>query len=333
MTTEPERSVTLLSLGGTIAMTQQASGGIAPTLDAASLLAAVPSLTEVCRVSAHTFRSIPGAHLWLEDLVALADEIRRLVQDGADGVVVTQGTDTLEETAYALDLLLDLDAPVVVTGAMRPPGALGADGPANIDAAARVAADPAAHGRGVLVVLNEQIHTARHVTKTHTSRPDAFASPEAGSTGAVVEGRVHWYWAASRSVTIDSPRVPVPFVPLVPTWLGDEGLLLRATLELNPAGLVIDALGAGHVPAALVEPLEQAARTRPVLLCSRVRNGHTYRHTYGFLGSETDLLGRGLIWAADLPGVKARIHLALAAAAGWSRDRIAASMHATGGVM
>lgn len=322
--------VHVLSLGGTIAMTRQPAGGVVPTLSAGDLLGAVPGLAEVADVSALTFRRTPGAHLQLVDVVALAREIRGLAGAGAHGVVVTQGTDTIEETAYALDLLLDVDVAVVITGAMRSPEAPGADGPANLDAAVRVAADPAARGCGVLVVLNEEIHAARWVTKTHTSRPDAFRSPECGACGAVTEGRVLWFWRPGRSVVIDVPDAALPSVPLVPTWLGDDGALLRAARTLDPPGLVVEALGAGHVPVPLIDQLSDAATTIPVILCTRVHSGQTFRHTYGFPGSELDLLGRGLIWGANLASPKARIYLVFALAAGWSASRIAEGVEARG---
>ena len=322
--------VAVLSLGGTIAMTRRTDGGIAPSLDAGDLLDAVPVLADLADLSATAFRAAPGAHLVLDDLVALSQEIRALLALGVDGVVVTQGTDTIEETAYALDLLLETDAPVVVTGAMRGPEALSADGPANLEAAVRVASDAGARGRGVVVVLNEEIHAARWVTKTHTSRPDAFRSPECGPLGAVTEHRVQWFWQPRRSGTVEAPVGALPAVPIVPTWLGDDGSLLRAALSLRPAGLVLDGLGAGHVPSALIPLLGDAARTLPVVLCSRVRYGSTFQQTYGFPGGEIDLHGRGVLWSAGLPSPKARIHLTLALAAGWSRSRLADSLAEAG---
>ncbi|MCW2706496.1 MAG: Asparaginase [Frankiales bacterium] len=322
--------VAVLSLGGTIAMTRRAAGGIAPSLDAADLIDAVPVLAELAHLSASAFRSTPGAHLLLDDLVALSQEIRALLASGVDGVVVTQGTDTIEETAYALDLLLETDAPVVVTGAMRGPEALSADGPANLEAAVRVASDAGARGRGVVVVLNEEIHAARWVTKTHTSRPDTFRSPGSGPLGAVTEHRVQWFWQPRASETVDAPMGALPAVPLVSTWLGDDGSLLRAALGLHPAGLVLDGLGAGHVPSALIPLLGDAARTMPVVLCSRVPCGQTFQQTYGFPGGEIDLLELGVLWSAGLPSPKARIHLTLALSAGWSRSRVAESLAAAG---
>src|SRR5215831_4516069 len=182
----------VFGLGGTIAMTQAPDGGVPPALSAADLLAAVPGLSGIeAELRTVDFRRKPGASLSFTDLFELADAISDAFRDGCAGVVVTQGTDTIEEVAYALDLMLSDDAPVVVTGAMRNPTMAGADGPANILAAARVAASRSARGLGCLVVLNDEIHTARWVQKTHTASAAAFASPGHGPLGDVFEGRVH----------------------------------------------------------------------------------------------------------------------------------------------
>src|SRR5690606_25563238 len=157
--------ITVLALGGTIAMTQSDQGGVVPTLTGEALVAAVPGLADVAEIDASSFRQLPGAHLQYEDLEALAKAIQMACASGSQGVVVTQGTDTIEETAFALDCLLQLDAPVVVTGAMRNPTVPGADGPANLLAAVQVAASHEARGLGCLVAMNDEIHAARFVRK------------------------------------------------------------------------------------------------------------------------------------------------------------------------
>jgi L-asparaginase len=164
---EPVRPwLAVFGLGGTIAMTQAPDGGVSPALSAADLLAAVPGLSGIeAGLRTADFRRKPGASLSFTDLFELADAINDALRDGSTGVVVTQGTDTIEEVAYVLDLLLDTDAPVVVTGAMRNPTMAGPDGPANILAAIRVAISPGARGMGCLVVLGDQIHAARWVQK------------------------------------------------------------------------------------------------------------------------------------------------------------------------
>jgi L-asparaginase len=319
--------VDLISLGGTIAMTPDPSGAIVPTLGADDLLRRLPGTSPIATVEPHAFRSLPGAHLVLPDLIELAAHLRSRFASGVDGAVITQGTDTIEESAYALDLLLPGPNPVVVTGAMRGADAVGSDGAANVDAAIGVAAHEQAVGRGVLVVLDDEVHAARWVTKTHTARLGAFCSPSTGPVAEVAEGDINWFWPPTRTLTIDTPSSVVEaWVPLIVTWLGDDGILLDSVIGQRPGGLVIQALGAGHVPTALVDRLHGLAQQIPVVLATRVAAGPVHRRTYGFTGSERDLLARGLIWGGSLSGPKARILLALAIAAGWSRQRIAAAI-------
>ncbi|MFF7180498.1 asparaginase domain-containing protein [Streptomyces sp. NPDC008121] len=282
------------------------------------------------------FRRLPSSSLSFDDLAALADEVRRTVAEGS-GVVVVQGTDTLEETAFLLDLLCPTSEPVVVTGAMRRPDLPGADGPANLAAAIAAAADPACRDLGVLVVFADEIHAARHVRKTHTTSVATFASPGAGPLGSVVEGEPRILLRPA------VPLAPCPLrldpevrVALVTLSLGDRGELLDG-LENRFDGLVLAAFGAGHVPTRLVEPLERLAARIPVVLASRTGAGHTLTHTYRGPGSEHDVLSRGLIPAGPLDPAKARLllHALLSSGAtgpaGYDRPRITAAFtHLTG---
>ncbi len=300
-------------MGGTIASVAPTPGaGVMPALEAGDLAAVVGDL-EGIDVAARAVRLMPSASFAFDDVLALAHEVEVALVAGAAGVVVTQGTDDLEEVAFALDLLVEDERPVVVTGAMRSADAPGADGPANLRAALLVAASPEARGLGTLVVMDDEVHAARFVRKTHASRPSAFASPEAGPLGRVIEGRV-------RLVTRVAPfalgaRVDaVPPVALVRCALGDDGRLVGSVLDRGYRGLVVEGMGGGHVPAAMVEPLEALAREVPVVLASRTGSGSALRHSYGFDGSEIDLLARGVLSAGALEGLKARLALALALA-------------------
>lgn len=305
-------TVTVLALGGTIAMARGDGVGVVPVLTGDSLVAGVPSLAEIAEIDARSFRQLPGAHLGFDDLEDLADAIRTLAGSQRRGVVVTQGTDTIEESAFVLDRLLDLDMPVVVTGAMRNPTVPGADGPANLLAAVRVAISDEARGCGCLVVLNDEVHAARFVRKTHTSRPDAFSSPSCGRIGWVTESRVH--------LGARPPRVPAlpvaptrrsPRVALVTVALGDDGELIRALRSAEPEGMVVEATGGGHVPPQVADALEEIARQAPVVLTSRAGAGDTLAQTYGFPGGEIDLQRRGLIRGGWLDGLKAKALLTL----------------------
>jgi L-asparaginase len=235
-------------------------------------------------------------------------------------VVVTQGTDTLEETAFLLDLLLEVDQPVVMTGAMRNPTLPGADGPANLLAAVQVATAANARGLGVLVVLNDQIHAARFVSKRHSTLPSAFDSA-VGPLGWVSEGVPRIPLSLPRWVTLPPKPGTTARVGLVTACFDDDGRLVTAAAD-GADGLVIEALGGGHVPATLIEPLTDAAARMPVVMTSRTGQGDTLRGTYGFPGSETDLLGRGLIPGGWLDGPKARVLLMALLRAGHGEQAI-----------
>jgi L-asparaginase len=316
-------NVAVFALGGTIAMTPAPGGGVAPALSAADLLAAVPGLSDVgAELRVTDFRRVPGASLTLDDLFALATAINSTLAQGCSGAVVTQGTDTIEEVAYVLDLLLTTDAPVVVTGAMRNPAMAGPDGPANILAAVRVADSPAARGLGCLVAFNDQIHAARWVRKTHSSSPAAFASPGHGPVGDVIEDRVHIpVTLRHRSPTISPDPSRMVRVGVATISLGDDGTLIEAMAE-QADGLVVAAFGVGHVPASVVPVLGKLAERIPVVLASRTGAGPVHRGTYAFPGSERDLLARGLISAGYQDPLKARILLHLLLTAGADDTRI-----------
>lgn len=319
----PLPKILLVSLGGTITMTAAASGGIAPTLTAADLIAAVPALKEIAELEALSPRQLPSASISLDDLLELAQLLNQRLAGGVDGAVVVQGTDTIEETAFVLDLLVAADKPVVVTGAMRGAASPGADGPANLLAATRVAASGAARGRGTLVCLNDELHAARFVQKSHTALPSAFSSPMAGPVGLVAEGEPRFLLELSRreALAVPHPSADAP-VALVKLGLGDDGRLLQALPGLQYRGCVIEGMGAGHVPAAVSPLVGDLALRMPVVLAARVAAGPAFTRTYGYAGSEIDLLGRGLLPAGLLSGLKARLLLALLLRRGEARAEL-----------
>lgn len=312
MSTPLAGRVAVITLGGTIAMTSQSGDAVTPTLTADDLVAAVPGLDGTgIDVQVLNFRQLPGASLSFTDLLALAQEIRRL---DVDGVVVTQGTDTIEETAYFLDLFHSGPKPLVVTGAMRNASMAGADGPANILAGVRVAASPHAQGLGCVVVFAEEIHAARWVRKTHSASPTAFTSYP-GPIGYVAEDRVT-LWTHPSPHTLDLAAQPSRALEnadrirtaVATLGLGDDGVVLDA-IGAHVDGLVVAAFGVGHAPVACVDALTKLAARIPVVLASRTGSGPVMTRTYGFPGSESDLISRGLIPASDLNPLKARIRL------------------------
>ncbi|MFE4922368.1 asparaginase [Streptomyces sp. NPDC056661] len=317
--TDNARCVAMFSLGGTIAMTAHTGGGATPTLSADDLVAAVPGLAETgIAVEVHDFRRLPGASLSFSDLLDLAVAIETLP---VDGVVITQGTDTIEETSYLLDLVTTSDMPIVVTGAMRNASLAGADGPANVLAAIRVAASTEARGTGTVVVFGEEIHAARWVRKTHATSPTAFTSYP-GPLGYVAEDRVRIMTRPSDSPKVDPRGATTPVRTAIATvGLGDDGTILQAIGD-QADGLVIAAFGAGHVPMACVDALTDLAKRIPVVLATRTGSGPVLRQTYGFPGSESDLLARGLISASTLDPIKARILLQLLLMIASNKDQI-----------
>lgn len=318
MTEQPSaRRVSVFSLGGTIASTNtpgSMSGGVVPQLGAADLVRAVPQLQETAALETMAFRQVPSSDLTLRDLRELAAEIRTRFKNGVDGAVVLQGTDTIEETSFALDLLVAGPQPVVVTGAMRNPTLAGPDGPANLLAAVQVAAAPAAASVGAMVVFNDEIHAARFVRKSHTSSPSTFRSVTAGPIGWVVEGRprIGLRPAALDRDILARPAVgDCPAVALLTCALGDDLRLVGELRRLGYAGVVIEAFGGGHIPGHVVQAVAKVAARTPVVLASRTGGGEVLQETYGFPGSERDLLSHGLIPAGFLDGRKARILLSL----------------------
>lgn len=309
----------LLATGGTIASRVDASGAAVPVAGADDLLAAVPELErygpftgeEVARVS--SWNITPAA------MAGVAERARAALEGGDAGVLVTHGTDTIEETLYLVDLLageVTERGPIVFTCAMRHASQVGADGPRNLLNAAVVARDPGARGRGALLVVNDRIHAARWVTKTDTLDVATFQSPGAGPVGHVAEGVVRFDLPSP-------PRPPhgpaiVDQVALVKVYTGMDATPLRWHLDAGAQGLVVEGTGAGHVPGPVMEGIAEARdRGVPVVLTSRVWTGRTAA-VYGGPGGGVTLDGLGVLRANGLNAPKARI--ALMVALGVTRD-------------
>ncbi|WP_329453350.1 asparaginase (plasmid) [Streptomyces sp. NBC_01724] len=329
----PRPTVLVVGLGGTIAMTPSATDGAArPTLSAEDLLAAVPQLADTdVDIKTLSFTAKPGASLTLDDIEELASRLWAMDSEGAfDGIVVTQGTDTLEETSYLLSLLYEAKAPLVVTGAMRAPYLAGADGPANLLAAVTVAASPQACGLGVLVVFNDQVFDAARVHKSHSTSTNAFTAPDTGPLGSVVEGRLRLLATpAHKPLPMAAALTRPARVGLYVASLGDDGALLASLLD-QVDGMVIAGFGVGHVPETWVPILQKAAQRIPVVFASRTGGGTTLTHAYGFDGSEKDLLSCGLIGAGHLDPYKARHLLTVLLRSGAGREKVRATFAPAG---
>ncbi|MEV6566895.1 asparaginase [Streptomyces kronopolitis] len=316
--------VAVASLGGTITMTTSAAGGVRPELGAEDLLRGLAEQQDI-GVRTATLATLPGASLDFDTLGSCYDWAAGQVAAGAAGVVVVQGTDTLEETAYFFEAVWPHQEPVIVTGAMRHPGLPGADGPANLLAALTVAAAPASRSRGCMLVMEDEVHLARWVRKTNSSRPDAFSSAPAGPVASVTEGAVHYFHpAGTRPPALERPRSRpgAARVPLLEATLDDSGELLDALVAAGAPGVVVAATGVGHVSGRLADAIERALPHLPVVVATRTGSGTTFRRTYGFRGSESDLLGMGVTMAGWLCPRKARILLCTLLAAGAEREWI-----------
>lgn len=299
------RPVRVLAAGGTIGMT--GASGATPELDGDALIAAIPELEERDALDAETISSLPSAHLTLEDQLRICRTARDVARRGV-GVVVTHGTDTLEETAMLCDVIHDAEAPIVFTGSIRPASASGADGPANAVDAISVAASEAAAGLGVLVCFGGEIHHARCARKTDTTSLVAFSSPQTGPLGRVTEGHPTIWSRIPRNPPLDPPHLNGR-VFVVPTGAGDDGTLARAALANEPEGAVIATLGAGHLTPDLLDLWAGAAERIPVVAYCRPERGVILNATYGYRASEADLRETGIIPAGFLSPQAARMKL------------------------
>lgn len=319
--------IAVFALGGTISMVK-GEAGVRPGLTAEQLVAAAPGIDRLADIEARTVSTIGSSDLSVTAVLDVARAIEAAVTDGADGAIVTQGTDTMEESAFLLDLALRVNVPVVVTGAMRNPLSISHDGPGNVLAAMQVVTDPTvrrlAGTLGVMVVMLDTIHAAIDVAKANTHRIDAFASPEAGPLGVVVEDRVRLTGRPERGhkaaldtalgkthLTAIAP--PLPDVALLTLAMGEAGGLLAA-LANDPdgfgyRGLVIGAMGGGHTPSWLGASIDLLVPRMPVVMAGRIQAGYLLAKTYEREGSEMDLLRRGVRSAGRLPPFKARLLL------------------------
>ena len=311
--------VHLIGTGGTI------SGGAAGPLDAAALRAALPGLAEVASVTTEDFVRIGSSRMHPELQFRLAERIasRFAERPELSGIVVTHGTDSLEETAFLLDLLLPAGRPVVFAAAQRPPRHADSDGPRNLLDAIRVAGSARARGLGVLVVLNGQIHAAREVEKTHAIALHAFASPDTGPLGAVDEGEILLFHTPRRRVHLPATAVE-PRVELVRLTAGGGAAAIRAAAEAGARGIVVEVFGRGNAPPAVMEAVEAAlGGGASVVFATRTGGGRVVLSP-----AQREL---GVIPGEDLDGLKARMLLAAALGAGRGPDEIAAAFRTLAG--
>jgi L-asparaginase len=308
-----KKRIAVYFTGGTISMRHDAAIGAAvPALSGREILDNVPGVSEVADVEVIDFGRFPGPHMTLRLMMELSARVRAgLARDDVDGVVVTHGTDTIEETAYLLDLTTRSDKPIVFVGAMRNSSEMGWDGPSNLLSAMRVASCEDARGLGVMVVMNDTILAAGEATKTHTESFDSFQSPDLGPLGLVDRGEVIIRRAPAMRDHLAASDIAEP-VWLIKMAAGFDSTLIDACVASGAKGLVIEALGRGNVPPECVGGITRAiSGGLPVVMVSRCPRGRVY-DSYGYEGGGKHLRNLGVIFADFLNGQKARIKLALA---------------------
>jgi L-asparaginase len=294
-----------------------------PSLDARGLVEAVPALAEVSDLEIETVLGVPSVHLSLAQALEVARRAASAASDGA-GVVLTTGTDTLEELAALCALVYDGEAPIVITGANRPATGPGADGPANLLDAVAVAGAPAASGLGAVVVFAGEIHAAMTVRKVDSTGPTAFGSPLTGPLGRVVEGRAWVHVRPLRPSRLDVREI-AHRVEIISPGLGDDGALLRHA-SASADGVVLVAFGAGHLSQPLFAALLSATARLPVLITCRPDRSSMLVETYGFQGSEADLRASDAVCVPFLAPPVARIALLCCLGAGLDREEMRSAL-------
>jgi L-asparaginase len=307
----------ILFTGGTISMKLDPSVGAAiPAFGAADIVAQVPELDAVADIEVEDFSRLPGPHVTPDQMWRLAHRVAAwLDRPDLDGVVVTHGTDTIEETAFLLDLLLLSDKPVVLVGAMRTVSDAGWDGPANLLSAVRVAASPEARGQGVLVVMDDDILPAREVRKVHTESSSSFATPEFGPLGQVDAGvvrfrrqplpRINWR-SSDGDNGLRVARLETR-IGLVQVYTGMDDTVVRAFADDDVKGLAVVAFGRGNVPPAIVPALTDAIASGTLVTVSSRCIAGRVSPRYGYEGGGMQLMRAGALLAGDLSGAKARL--------------------------
>lgn len=307
------KKVAVIFNGGTITMkVDPRIHAAVPTLTGEEIMAMVTGLDQYAQIESYTFSNLPGPHMTPEIMLELSNYIKRLLdRDDIDGVVVTHGTDSLEETAYFLDLTIRSPKPVIVTGSMRNSSELGYDGPSNLAASICTAICENAKNRGVLVCLNDELNCASEVTKANSMSLNAFQTPNFGPIGIVDNNEVIFYRGSMKKQHFDVKKL-VTNVDLIKCVTGMDSKLVDFCVQSGDKGLVIEAMGRGNIPPQMVDGIKNAIQKGvAVVIVSRCYQGRVL-DSYGYHGGGRELRNMGVILGDILPGQKARIKLILA---------------------
>ena len=309
--------------GGTISMrVDSATGGAVPALSGEEIIAQVPGLTEIADFDVINFGRWPGPHVTPQRMMDLARAVQeKLADQEIAGAVITHGTDTLEETAYLLDLVIDGKKPVVFVGAMRNSSELSWDGPENLRSAMRIAVDPRSRELGVIVAMNSQLIAAAEAIKTHTESTDTFQSRDFGPLGFVDKDRVIITRRPFQREHIATDEIE-EHVEIIKIFAGADGRFIDFAITTGARGLIIEGLGRGNVTVAALPAIGRAiGQGVPVIITSRCPRGRVL-DTYAYEGAGKQLKRMGAILGGMLPSHKARIKLMLLLGAGWTTEQI-----------
>ncbi|MGY3725614.1 L-asparaginase [Granulicatella balaenopterae] len=311
------KKLLIINTGGTISMSEnQLTGKVAPTSE--NPLGKNANIFDyIGQITSEELFHLPSPHITEKEMLILRARVLLAKEEGFDGVVITHGTDTLEETAYFLELTIKNTIPVVLTGAMRSSNEIGSDGLANLRSALIVAACKDSMNKGVLVVMNDEVHTATYVTKTHTTNLATFQTPTFGPIGLVSKNDVIYFQQLIRCEKYQlEVETDMPKVYLLKAYAGMDSTLIEAVLEKGAKGLVIEALGAGNLPPKTVQGVRKCLQTGiPVVFVSRAFNGVT-QDVYDYEGGGKRFKQEGVIFTTGLSGQKARMKLMVLLASG-----------------
>lgn len=299
----------ILHTGGTISMKEGENGKVSPSARN-PLLDALERLNHPAELHQESIFNVPSPHITLDHWVVLKDRIEKAVnEEHFDSIVITHGTDTLEETAYFLDLALNINVPIAITGAMRSSNELGSDGLINLQSAILVALSEDSKGKGVLVVMNDEVHHAKFVTKTHTTNVATFQTPTFGPCGLITKNNVIYFQKLTAYESFPVQKITKNNIQLVKAYAGMDSFLLEQLAHHGCDGVVIEALGAGNLPPTSLKGVHALLEVNiPVVLVSRAFHGVT-QDVYDYLGGGKELKQQGVIFTTGLSGQKARIKL------------------------
>jgi L-asparaginase len=307
------KKVAVVFNGGTISMTvDERIKAAVPTLTGEEIMAMVTGIEKFADIESYTFSNLPGPHMTPDIMLELSKYVQNLInRKDVEGVVVTHGTDSLEETAYLLDLTINTPKPIVFTGSMRSSSELGYDGPSNLAASICTVISEESKDRGVMVCFNGELNSASEVTKANTMSLNAFKTPNFGPIGIVDNNEVLFYRSRIKKQNIPTNEITAK-VDLITCAAGQDSSLIDFCLDRGDSGIVIEAMGRGNVPPEMVPGIEKAVkRNAAVVIVSRCFEGRVFA-SYGYPGGGKDLRKLGVIFGDNLPGQKARIKLLLA---------------------